>query len=381
MEPKGYGDLRVVVTGGGSGGHTSAAVGIIEAIVERGGDRRNILWIGSREGVERKVAERAEVSFEPIPVGKFRRYWSLDNLLDIPRVIAGVLRSLKLVFSYSPSVVVSTGGFVSVPVVLASYLLRKPVIVHEQTIIPGLANRVAGRLASKIIVTQKESSRHFDERKVIVVGNPLRAELRKGLPGRAEALARLGLEPGTPVLYVTGGAQGANALNQVIAESLPELLQGWQVTHQCGTLPMEYGLDALKERAALLAPELSGRYRVMPYVGPEIVDVFSVADVMLSRSGAATINEIIRLGLVAILVPYPSSAGNEQKLLASILEKEGAAVMIEQQSLTKESFLGALSSLDEGRRAAVKERALGLAPERVEEQLAQVILETAAAGG
>ena len=369
------GNHRIAITGGGSGGHTSAAVGIVQALVEAGADKRQILWIGSSKGVEGKVAERESIRFRTISVGKLRRYWSTENLVDIPRIIKGTLQSWAILRRYRPSIVVGTGGFVSVPVVMAARLLDIPIVVHEQTIIPGLANRIASRFASVVLLAFEESAGYFGNKKVRVVGNPLRSELRKGLPARAQALERLGLDQAYPVLYVTGGAQGANAINKAIADALPELLSKWQIIHQCGDKAMQYGEPYLNEIASGLDQDRRRRYLVKPYIGPEIADVFTAADVLVSRSGAATINEITRIGLPSILVPYPLSVANEQDRLARMLERAEAAIVIDQSNLNKESLIMALEKLGKEERIAMKKRAQAMAPQNVEERIARAILE------
>jgi UDP-N-acetylglucosamine--N-acetylmuramyl-(pentapeptide) pyrophosphoryl-undecaprenol N-acetylglucosamine transferase len=375
MDQKTNGNRRIAITGGGSGGHTSAAVGIVQALVEAGADKRQILWIGSSNGIEAKVAERESIPFRTISVGKLRRYWSVENLVDVPRIIKGTCQSLAILRRYRPSIVVGTGGFVSVPVVAAARMLKIPIVIHEQTIIPGLANRIASRFASVVLLAFQESAAHFRNRIVEVVGNPLRSELRKRLPDRTEALERLGLDPGFPVLYVTGGAQGANAINKAVADALPELLAKWQIIHQCGDKPMEYGEAYLNEVARGLDNQSRRRYVIKPYIGPEIVDVFTVADVLVSRSGAATINEITRMGLPAILVPYPLSLANEQERLARMLEQAQAAIVIDQSNLSKESLLIVLEKLGKEERDTMRKRALALAPQNVEERITRAIFE------
>jgi UDP-N-acetylglucosamine--N-acetylmuramyl-(pentapeptide) pyrophosphoryl-undecaprenol N-acetylglucosamine transferase len=365
----------MAITGGGSGGHTSAAVGIVQALVEAGADKRQILWIGSSKGIESKVAERESIPFTTISVGKLRRYWSKDNLIDIPRIIKGAIQSWRILRHYRPAIVVGTGGFVSVPVVAAARLLNIPIVIHEQTIVPGLANRIASRFASLVLVAFQESASHFRGKKVEVVGNPLRSELRRGLPSRAEALERLGLDSSLPVLYVTGGAQGANAINKAIADALPDLLARWQIIHQCGDKSMEYGEAYLTDIAGRLNAESRRRYLIKPYIGTEIVDVFTAADVLVSRSGAATINEITRMGLPAILVPYPLAVANEQDRLARMLERSEAAIVISQSDLNSETLLGALEKLGKEEREAMKLRAQTLAPHNVEERITRAIFE------
>jgi UDP-N-acetylglucosamine--N-acetylmuramyl-(pentapeptide) pyrophosphoryl-undecaprenol N-acetylglucosamine transferase len=365
----------MVITGGGSGGHTSAAVGIVQALVEAGADRRDILWIGSSKGIEAIVAQRESIPFKTISVGKLRRYWSIENVVDIPRIIKGTFQSLAILRKNRPSIVVGTGGFVSVPVVVAARMLRIPIVVHEQTIIPGLANRIASRLASVVLLAFRESAIYFRGRKVKVVGTPLRSELRRRHPDRAEALERLGLDHSLPLLYVTGGAQGANAINKTVADALPELLAKWQIIHQCGDKAMEHGEAYLNEVARGLDKEKRRRYVVKPYIGAEIADVFTAADALVSRSGAATINEITRIGLPAILVPYPLSVANEQERLARMLEVADAAIVIEQTNLNKESLLKALERLGKEERDTMKKRALAMAPQNVEERITRAIFE------
>jgi len=375
MSRSNNGGHRIVITGGGSGGHTSAAIGIVQALVEAGADKRQILWIGSSKGVESKVAERESIAFRAISVGKLRRYWSAENFIDIPRIIKGTFQSWGILRHYRPSILVGTGGFVSVPVVAAARFLRIPIVVHEQTIVPGLANRIASRFASVVLLAFQESAAYFPNKNVMVVGNPLRSELRKQLPARSDALERLGLDKALPVLYVTGGAQGASAINKVIADALPQLLTKWQVIHQCGDKAMDYGEAYLNEIARGLDPDQRRRYFVTPYVGPEIVDVFTVAEALVSRSGAATINEITRLGLPAILIPYPLSVANEQDRLARTLERADAAIVIDQSKLNKETLLFALEKLGKEERDAMRERAHTLAPKNVEERITGAILE------
>jgi len=349
--------------------------------VAKGIKREHLLWIGSARGIEKTVSVTAKLAFKTIAVGKFRRYLSIDNLLDFPKIIIGIRQSLKILFGYSPSVVIGTGGFVSVPVIVAAYILRIPIVVHEQTIVPGLANRIASRLASLIIASHVQSAKDFEERKTKVIGNPLRMELRKGLEARGRSLEHLRLDPNLPVLYVTGGAQGANALNAVIGEALPELLSDWQIIHQAGNGQMPCGFPELKVLATRLDPTLSDRYRLMPYVGTEIIDVLSVADIILSRSGAAIVNEIIRLGLCSILVPYPQSIGDEQRHLAQSLEEIDGAIVIEQSLLTRQRLLSTLQRLGPSQREAMRSRVHSLANDNIEDKLASAILEIVGIGG
>lgn len=371
---------KIVIAGGGSGGHTSAAIGIIDTMLEAGFDIRQFLWIGSASGVERSVAGRAGIDYRVISVGKLRRYWSVENFIDLGRIAKGLAASVSILRTLSPTIVIGTGGFVSVPVLAAARLLRYPVIVHEQTVIPGLANRLAARFADKVLVSYQESGRYFRNVDIEVVGNPLRSELRGGLRSRSEAKERLDLDQSLPLLYVTGGAHGANALNQVVAESLERLLPAWQIIHQCGSGTMDCSLSQLIHRADALPPDLARGYRPTAYVGQEIADVLAAADLVLTRSGAAIVNEIVRLGLASILVPYPQSAGGEQLRLAQILSGHNAAILIEEGGLSSDMLVTSLLSLDEQRRDRLRQNALALAPSDVEKRLITAITDTMTSG-
>jgi UDP-N-acetylglucosamine--N-acetylmuramyl-(pentapeptide) pyrophosphoryl-undecaprenol N-acetylglucosamine transferase len=366
--------VEIVLTGGGSGGHTSAAIGLIDALRDAAYPSDKILWIGSSDGVESSVAARNGIAFESISVGKLRRYWDTENLKDIPRVLKGTIQSVRLLRAIRPKLVVSTGGFVSVPVVLAARLSSLPVLVHEQTLVPGIANRIGGRVAESVILTFPESEVYFRHSTCVTIGNPLRKELRRPLRNREEALAHLGLDPGLPLLYVTGGAQGASALNRIVGEILPELLATWQVIHQFGTLPSDYSEAYLRAVAGSLPSQLAPRYRMLPYIEDGIFDIYSGASLMLSRSGAGTINEIRRLGIPAVLVPLPHSADDEQQKMAQMLERRGGAIVFLESELQSRDVLDCIRSLANETLVEMGEKARSDVGARVEERLAEFIL-------
>ena len=210
----------VVIAGGGTGGHTSPGLAVAAVLAEHGIER---VWIGSRAGLEARRAPAAGIPYFAIRTGKLRRYWSWRNVGDLAfNVPAGVLGAWRVLGRVRPRVVFATGGFVALPVVLAAAARGLPVVVHEQTSVPGLANRIAARRARTIAVTFAESARWFPAGRVALTGNPLRPELRGG--SRAAAARRFALDPSLPLFYVTGGAQGARVINRAIAEILASLL-------------------------------------------------------------------------------------------------------------------------------------------------------------
>ena len=210
-----------VIAGGGTGGHTSPGLAVAATLRARG---HRCIWIGSRDGVEARRVPAAGLEYVAIRAGKLRRYWDRRNvsdlLVDVP---GGVVSAWQALGRLRPRAVFGTGGFVALPVILAAAMRRIPSVIHEQTAVPGLANRLSAPLAQRIAVTYAESARHFATRKTIVTGNPLRPELRGG--ARDDALARYGFDPGLPVIYVTGGAQGAHRINRVVGEAVASLLE------------------------------------------------------------------------------------------------------------------------------------------------------------
>src|SRR5215216_1037007 len=226
--------LRLAITGGGTGGHVLPALAVIDEL-QRRGVLADLIWIGSQEGVERRAAEEAGIRFVAIPTGKLRRYMSLRNLTDAARVPLGVVAARRALTAFRPSVILSTGGFVSVPAVVAARGIA-PVITHEQTAILGLANRINARFADVLAVShrQTESLAAQLHSRVVVTGNPIRVGLTAG--DRQRGLQRFGFDDAIPVVYVTGGARGASPINQRIAALLPDILDRTQIVHQTGPL-------------------------------------------------------------------------------------------------------------------------------------------------
>jgi len=318
-----------LITGGGTGGHTSPGLAVGQALRARG---HRCAWIGSRDGVEARVVPAAGIDFLAIPTGKLRRYWDRRNVTDLAiNVPAGVIASWKMLGRLSPRVVFATGGFVALPVVAAAALRRIPSVIHEQTAVPGLANRLSAPLAYRIAVSYADSARHFSAAKVVVTGNPVRRELRTG--SRAHALARYHFDAGLPVVYVTGGALGAHRINRQVGEALPALLQHAQIVHQCGSNPTTGDHAWLIERRAALPQALAVRYVVTPFVGPELADLYAAAALVIGRSGAGTVNECCQLGLPALYVPLPGTSGDEQTANARLVERAGGAEVLSQESL------------------------------------------------
>jgi UDP-N-acetylglucosamine--N-acetylmuramyl-(pentapeptide) pyrophosphoryl-undecaprenol N-acetylglucosamine transferase len=339
--------LRIIIAGGGTGGHVLPAIAVIEELRQRR-IAFDPLWIGGANGVERQEAEKAGIPFRAVPVGKLRRYVDLRTAADALRIPAGVLRSWTIVRAFQPDVIFSTGGFVSVPTVVAG-ARRAPVLTHEQTAILGLATRINLRFARELAVSWDQTAHLTTRRPSIVTGNPVRASLFGG--DRARGLTRFGFDPGLPTLYVTGGARGAQALNQRIEALLPALLDDVQVVHQTGPSAMNGDIDRLRAKRSTWPARHQARYHVTEFIGDELRDVYAMADLVVGRAGAGTVAELTALGKPSLLIPLPQSGGGEQEVNARLMQSAGAAVVIAQPQATPErlklEIIGLLANPDE----------------------------------
>lgn len=370
--------IRLVIAGGGTGGHVHPALAVINELRERQ-LIADLTWIGSDASVEQEAAKRAGIRFVAIPTGKFRRYLSLQNFTDALRVPLGVLAARQSLTAFKPSVVLSTGGFVSVPTVFAAWRLA-PVITHEQTATIGLANRINARFAD-VLALSFESTRssmprlHHDIR---VTGNPVRPQLRQG--DRERGLERVGFRHDLPVVYVTGGARGASPINQRIASVLPQLLNQAQVIHQTGPASANSDAEKLAELRAQQPSETRRRYYITEFVGEELPDIYAAADLIVGRSGAGTVAELAFVGKPAILIPLPGTGGDEQSVNAHVLADVGGAVLLPQAEATPQRLLAELSSLlaDRERRDRMALAAASVARPDAAASLADIVVELAA---
>ena len=365
----------IVIAGGGTGGHTAPGLAGAALLRARG---IACAWIGSRAGLEARRAPEAGIDYYAIPTGKLRRAWAWQNVPDVLiNTPAGVGAAWRLLRRLRPRVVFATGGFVALPVAIAARLARVPLVVHEQTSVPGLANRIAARMATRVVVTFADSARLFGGADVALTGNPLRPELRRGT--RHAAIARFNLDPTLPLLYVTGGAQGAHAINRAVGEILPPLLAHAHVIHQCGDNPATGDRAWLAGRREALPPALAARYTPIAWVGDELADIYAAATLVVSRAGAGTVNECCQLGLAALYIPLPGTRGDEQTANARLVGRVQGCGILPQDGMTPALLLERIQSLlaDPARLKEMGERARTLAVPDAAERLVTILLDTA----
>jgi UDP-N-acetylglucosamine--N-acetylmuramyl-(pentapeptide) pyrophosphoryl-undecaprenol N-acetylglucosamine transferase len=365
----------IVIAGGGTGGHTSPGLAVAALLRERG---IGCAWIGSHTGLEARRAPEAGIPYYSIRTGKLRRAWSWQNVPDLfVNTPAGVVAAWGLLHRLRPRAVFATGGFVALPVAIAARLARVPLIVHEQTSVPGLANRIAARIATRVVVTFADSARLFGGADVALTGNPLRPELRRG--ERHEAIARFRLDPTLPLVYITGGAQGARVINRAVGEILEPLLAHAQVIHQCGDNAATGDHAWLTARRAALPPTLAARYTLIPWVGNELAGIYAAAALVVGRAGAGTVNECCQLGVPALYIPLPGTRGDEQTANARLVGRAQGCSILPQAGMTPTLLLERIQSLlaDPARLKQMGERARTLAVPDAAERLVTVLLDVA----
>ncbi len=346
--------LKILVTGGGSSGHISPALAIIgvlrEMAREDGTPEPEFLWIGGRKGLEKDAAQRAGIPFTGIETGKLRRYVSWENFTDLLRIPIGIAQAERAVRKFAPDVLLSTGGYVAVPPVIAARLRGTPIFIHEQTVQIGLANRITARFATSIGVSFGSALDELSPRarhKAKVFGNPVRAEIFGGNAEAAVAFCGFDSQYDAPTIYVTGGSQGARILNRAVEEVLPELLQSFRVVHQCGHQPagQEQDFERLQRAAGVLLPAAKNRYFLTPFVREEINHIFALADLVVGRAGAGTVAELCAVGKPAIYIPLVPTGGDEQTRNAQYASDNGAAEIIRQSDLNGALLLEKLHEL------------------------------------
>ncbi len=293
----------------------------------------------------------------------------------------GVAQSLREVRSFRPDVVLATGGYVAVPPVIAAWLLRVPVIIHEQTVQIGLANRIAARFATRIALSSELALKELSPAlrdKAFVAGNPVRPVIFGG--ERAKAIAWAGFDArddALPTLYFTGGSQGARIINRAVEDALPALLQHCRVIHQCGEQPSgdEQDFDRLQRLAGTIPDNLRRRYHFTRFIGAEIKDVYALCDLVIGRAGAGTINEVCALGLPAIYIPLVPTRGDEQTRNAEVCARAGAAELIPQSELNGHRLLDATKlSVEAQRLRAMGQAAQTLARPHAARDMAQAVI-------
>ncbi|MBI2062287.1 MAG: undecaprenyldiphospho-muramoylpentapeptide beta-N-acetylglucosaminyltransferase [Candidatus Yanofskybacteria bacterium] len=346
--------MRILLLGGGSGGHVFPLIAVAESLKEKSqqsGIPLELMVLGEGKFMENAAAE-AGLNFKPILAGKLRRYFSPLTILDIFKIPIGFFQALWHVFWFMPDAVFAKGGYASLPGALVAKLYFIPLFTHESDSIPGLANRILGKLAKTVFVSFDSSQKYFKSGKTILTGNPVRKELLIG--DRATAIEKFGLDPNRKTVLVVGGSQGAQKINRIILDSLVLLVKDFQIIHQCGESQLQSVRTELekiiKEGEGEYADAVRANYKLYPFFNMnDMALAYAAADVIISRAGASNISEIAMLGKPAIIIPITNSSSNHQLENAIQFSKFGA-VMVEEENLTPHIIINQIQSLLEPNR-------------------------------
>lgn len=319
----------IVFTGGGTAGHVLPTKPVIEHLQDRG-DRT--VFIGSKSGLERQLVADWGVEFKDITTGKLRRYLSFENFIDAFRVPIGMFQALLLLLKIKPNVVFSKGGYVAFPVVFAAWLLRVPVVAHESDLSPGLATRMCTPFVKTQCVSFAQTK--IKAKRVVVTGTPVRAELLVGDAARARAW--LNLDSRLKVLVVVGGSLGAEAINQVLHASIEKLAQEFVVIHVCGKGHVNENLLTFEN------------YFQYEYINEQWGDVLALADVVVSRSGANALFELLSIRKPNLLIPLPlAQSRGDQIENAELAETNGWSLVLPQDECNQASLIAKISLITE----------------------------------
>lgn len=329
---------KIVLTGGGTAGHVTPNIALMPRLKELGYE---IHYIGSYDGIEKKLIEEMGIPYYGISSGKLRRYFDWQNFTDPFRVLKGFVEAKKLLKKLKPDVVFSKGGFVTVPVVQAAKQCRIPTIIHESDMTPGLANKLAIPAATKVCCNFPETVKYLPEGKAVLSGSPIRQELLSG--NKQAALNFCGFTSDKPVLMIIGGSLGSVAVNTAIRNILPELLKTFQVVHLCGQ-------DNLDE--TLVGTE---GYIQFEYIKKELADLFAMADIVVSRAGANAICELLALRKPNLLIPLTAAASRGDQILnAASFKQQGFSLVLQEEEITNELLLSTIQELYSSRSSFVE---------------------------
>lgn len=339
--------MKVLIAVGG-GGHFSAAISVIERMPKEW----DILLVGRKhtfEGdsalsFEYQTAQRLGIPFASLTTGRLQRKFTKRTLISLAKMPVGFVQAQKIIREFKPDVVLSFGGYVSVPVVLAAAVKRLPIVIHEQVLHGGLANKFAARFATAVCVSWEESKKFFPEEKTVVTGNPLRKEFFLGTEAQNPRTSKK--EGSLPVLYVTGGSGGAHGINVLIEGCLEKLLEKFTVIHQTGDAREFTDYDRLTKKKAQLQEIMQKRYVVRKFFdAEEVMHILSQADLIISRSGINTVTEILYLGKPSLLLPLPYGQHNEQLTNAHFVKKIGLAEIVHQQEVTPDMLFEKIEAM------------------------------------
>ena len=319
--------MRILLTGGGTGGHIFPLIAVAREIQKR--EHTSLVFLGPCRS-HREPFNELHIKNHHLVTGKVRRYMSFRNVLDIPLLMVGFLQSYAYVLWYMPDVVFSKGGYGAFPVVIVAWMFRIPVVAHESDSVVGLTNRILSRFTKVIITSFPTSYDGIPQRKQKNVGNPVRAHTPQ-----TNARNVLNLNKKNPLVFVMGGSQGAEQINNLVFDSLDMFLKKYEIVHQVGAKHIQKA----REKHLDISPRMRKNYHCFAFLDErEITAAYRQSKLIISRAGSGSIFEIANAGKPSILIPLASSAADHQRKNARIYEKAGACAVLEPNDISLTSF-------------------------------------------
>ncbi len=332
--------MKLIITGG----HLSPALAVIDALPQG----TEVLFVGRKYTFEGDEALSLEyttitslgISFKTLTTGRLQRKFTKHTLPSLVKFPYGIFEALRLLRSFHPDIVLTFGGYLSLPIALAARILGIPIVIHEQTLGAGLANKYIARFADTVCISWEQSRKYFKSKNIVLTGNPLRQEfLKESHMYKISAFT-------TPIIYITGGSAGSHAINQVIEENLPNLLERYHIVHQTGDSREFEDYERLSKYKETLEKKLKDRYVLMKFVKPtEVAGILKNSDIAISRSGINTVTELLYFAKPSILIPLPHGQQNEQFKNAVFLKDLGLSEVILQNYLTPTLLLNILEKM------------------------------------
>lgn len=373
--------MKILFTGGGTGGHFYPIIAVAQALNEKAAEKRILppkLYFMSPSKYNARALFDNEIEFIQVPAGKVRRYFSLLNITDAFKTLYGMMIALIRVYSLYPDVVFAKGGYSSFPALFAAKILKIPVIIHESDSTPGMVNKWAAKFADKIAISYPDVAEMFPkqkaEGKIAFTGNPIRKEIT--IPLSNGAREYLNLEENTPTIFIVGGSQGSKIINDVIIDSVDELVKRYQIIHQTG----KNNFDLVKETVGIVLKDNPSAYRYHPFDYLNDLSIrmsAGVADVVVSRAGS-TIFEIAVWGLPSVIIPLSKEVSHDQVKNAFAYAHSGACTVIEEFNLTSHILISEIDRIigNQSIKEKMKKGAKEFSHMNAANKIAEVILET-----
>lgn len=329
--------MKIVCAGGGTMGSVSPLVAVCEELKNQE-ESLEVLWVGTKTGPEKDFLKNYNFSYRTIISGKRRQYFSLKNFFSPFAVIVGILQSYFMLKKFQPEIVLTAGSFVAVPVVYVAKKMKIPVVVHQQDLEVGLANKIMSKRATKITVSLEESKKDFPQDKVVYTSNPSRKKILSG--SKENGYKRFNLDPSLPTILIYGGGQGAMAINEMVLKKIDLLTENYQIIHLTGQgkkisqrFPARFSGQQLND--------INLRYRDYEFLNEEIFDAYAVADLVVSRSGFSSLTELSVLGKAALVIPLKG----HQELNAQYFARQNAVRILSQENLNEDTLYKAIDDL------------------------------------